>query len=139
VDTLALEEDFRIVAQASDGSEAIDKIRELKPNVAILDVNMPGLNGQQVTHQVTSEHLPTRVVLLTGYDDIEQAIHAVLAGAVGYCEKEIEPETLAPAGNWIIGSMNKWTERGDRTVSRVHLSIHSPTVKWKCCPAWYAG
>ena len=64
--------------------------------VAILDVNMPGMNGQQVTHQVTSEHLPTRVVLLTGYDDIEQAIHAVLAGAVGYCAKEISPELLAP-------------------------------------------
>jgi DNA-binding NarL/FixJ family response regulator len=95
VDTLSLEEDFRILAQAADGDEAIEKIRALKPNVAILDVNMPGLNGQQVTHQVTSEHLPTRVVLLTGYDDIEQAIHAVLAGAVGYCAKEIEPETLA--------------------------------------------
>jgi DNA-binding NarL/FixJ family response regulator len=63
--------------------------------VAILDVNMPGLNGQQVTHQVTSEHLPTRVILLTGYDDIEQAIHAVLAGAMGYCAKEIEPDVLA--------------------------------------------
>ena len=83
VDTLSLEEDFRIVGQASNGTEAIERIRSLRPKVAILDVNMPGLNGQQVTHQVTSEHLPTRVVLLTGYDDIEQAIHAVLAGAVG--------------------------------------------------------
>ena len=83
VDTLSLEEDFRILAQASDGTEAIERIRELKPKVAILDVNMPGLNGQQVTHQVTSEHLATRVILLTGYDDIEQAIHSVVAGAVG--------------------------------------------------------
>ena len=83
VDTLSLEEDFRIVGQASNGTEAIERIRALKPRVAILDVNMPGLNGQQVTHQVTSEHLSTRVVLLTGYDDIEQAIHAVLAGAYG--------------------------------------------------------
>src|SRR5829696_4199062 len=95
VDTLSLEEDFRILGQASNGIEAIEKIRTLKPNVAVLDVNMPGLNGQQVTHQVTSEHLPTRVVLLTGYDDIEQAIHAVLAGAVGYCAKEIGPDVLA--------------------------------------------
>ena len=95
VDALALENDFRILGQASDGDEAIEKIRSLKPMVAILDVNMPGMNGQQVTHQVTSEHLSTRVVLLTGYDDVEQAIHAVLAGAVGYCAKEIEPEVLA--------------------------------------------
>jgi len=95
VDALSLEKDFRIVAQASDGKEAITLIRSLNPMVAIVDINMPGLNGQQVTHQVTSEHLSTRVVLLTGYDDVEQAIHAVLAGAVGYCAKEIQPEVLA--------------------------------------------
>ena len=95
VDALSLEKDFDVLAQASDGEEAIDQIRSLKPVVAVLDVNMPGKNGQQVTHQVASENLPTRVVLLTGYDDIEQAIHAVLAGAAGYCAKEIEPDVLA--------------------------------------------
>lgn len=95
VDTLSLENDLRIMAQAANGDEAIELIRSLKPKVAILDVNMPGMNGQQVTHQVTSEHLPTRVILLTGYDDIEQAVHAVLAGAVGYCAKEISPDILA--------------------------------------------
>jgi len=95
VDTLSLEKDFRVLAQAANGDEAIEIIRTHKPRVAVLDVNMPGMNGQQVTHQVTSEHLPTRVVLLTGYDDIEQAIHAVLAGAVGYCAKEISPDVLA--------------------------------------------
>jgi DNA-binding NarL/FixJ family response regulator len=95
VDALSLEKDFKIVAQASDGKEAIALIRSLNPVVAIVDINMPGMNGQQVTHQVTSEHLSTRVVLLTGYDDVEQAIHAVLAGAVGYCAKEIQPDVLA--------------------------------------------
>src|SRR5215211_204535 len=103
VDTLALEADFQIVAQAADGTEAIELIRSLKPKVAVLDVNMPGMNGQQVTHQVTSEHLPTRVVLLTGYDDIEQAIHAVLAGAVGYCAKEIGPDVLAQTVHAVAG------------------------------------
>jgi DNA-binding NarL/FixJ family response regulator len=95
VDALSLEKDFHVLAQASNGEEAINQIRIHKPMVAVLDVNMPEMNGQQVTHQVTSEHLPTRVVLLTGYDDIEQAIHAVLAGAAGYCAKEIEPDVLA--------------------------------------------
>ena len=95
VDVLSLENDFAVIAQASNGDEAIEKIRSLNPMVAVLDVNMPGKNGQQVTHQVASNKLPTRVVLLTGYDDIEQAIHAVLAGAAGYCAKEIEPHVLA--------------------------------------------
>jgi DNA-binding NarL/FixJ family response regulator len=95
VDALSLEKDFRVLGQAANGEEAIDQIRSFKPMVAVLDVNMPVMNGQQVTHQVTADHLPTRVVLLTGYDDIEQAIHAVLAGAAGYCAKEIEPDVLA--------------------------------------------
>lgn len=95
VDVLALERDFRVIAQASNGMEAINLIRSVKPMVAVLDVNMPEMNGQQVTHQVTSERLPTRVILLTGYDDVEQAIHAMLAGAAGYCAKEIEPDVLA--------------------------------------------
>lgn len=95
VDALSLEKDFRVLGQAANGEEAINQIRSFKPMVAVLDVNMPEMNGQQVTHQVTADHLPTRVVLLTGYDDIEQAIHAVLAGAAGYCAKEIEPDVLA--------------------------------------------
>lgn len=95
VDALSLEKDFQVVAQAANGQEAIGLIRSLKPMVAVLDINMPEMNGQQVTHLVTAEHLSTRVVLLTGYDDTEQAIHAVLAGAVGYCAKEIEPDVLA--------------------------------------------
>lgn len=95
VDALSLEKDFRIVAQAADGNEAFDLIQSLKPTVAVLDVNMPGMNGQLVTHRVASGHLPTRVVLLTGYDDVEQAIHAILAGATGYCAKDIQPEVLA--------------------------------------------
>lgn len=95
VDALSLEKDFQVMAQAANGKEAIGLIRSLKPMVAVLDINMPEMNGQQVTHLVTAEHLSTRVVLLTGYDDTEQAIHAVLAGAVGYCAKEIEPDVLA--------------------------------------------
>ncbi|WKZ48410.1 MAG: response regulator transcription factor [Anaerolineales bacterium] len=95
VDALSLERDFRVLAQASNGSEALDQILALKPHVAILDVNMPGINGQQVTYRLSSDRISTRVVLLTGYDDIEQAIHAMLAGAGGYCAKDIEPEVLS--------------------------------------------
>ncbi|NOY97774.1 MAG: response regulator transcription factor, partial [Chloroflexi bacterium] len=57
-------------------------------------VNLPELNGQQVTHRVVQEKLPTRILLLTGYDDLEQAIHAALAGAAAYCAKDIDPQRL---------------------------------------------
>ncbi len=95
VDALSLEPDMRIIAQSAAGDEALELIRSKKPNVAILDVNLPGMNGQQITHLVSQDKLGTRIVLMTGYDDIEQAIHAALAGAHGYCSKDIEPQSLS--------------------------------------------
>jgi DNA-binding NarL/FixJ family response regulator len=95
VDALSLEPDMRIIAQSSDGEEALELIRSRKPTIAILDVNLPGMNGQQITHQVSQERMGSRVILMTGYDDVEQAIHAALAGAHGYCSKDIEPQSLS--------------------------------------------
>jgi two-component system response regulator DegU len=95
VDALSLEPDMRVIAQSASGDEALEMIRKLKPTIAVLDVNLPGMNGQQITHQVTQDRLPTRILLMTGYDDVEQAIHAALAGAYGYCSKDIQPQTLS--------------------------------------------
>lgn len=95
VDALSLEPDMRIIAQSAAGDDALELIRTKKPTIAVLDVNLPGMNGQQITHLVTQERLSTRIILMTGYDDVEQAIHAALAGAHGYCSKNIEPQTLS--------------------------------------------
>jgi len=109
VDALSLEPDMRVLAQATNGDEALELIRTLKPTVAILDVNLPGMNGQQITHHVTQDRLPTRILLMTGYDDVEQAIHAAIAGAAGYCAKDIETQSLPriireiAEGQFVIG------------------------------------
>lgn len=109
VDALSLDSEMKVLAQASSGDEAIALIRAKKPNVAVLDVNMPGINGQQITYQITQEKLPTRILLMTGYDDVEQAIHAVLAGASAYCSKDIQPQSLlriireVAVGKYVIG------------------------------------
>jgi DNA-binding NarL/FixJ family response regulator len=110
VDALTLESDLKVVGQSASGFDALELIRSLKPAVAVLDVNLPGLNGQQITHQVTQEKLPTRILLVTGYDDIEQALHAALAGAAAYCSKNIEPQNLIQIirevadGKFVFGS-----------------------------------
>jgi len=95
VDALSLEPDMRIIAQSATGDDALEMIRTKKPTIALLDVNLPGINGQQITHQVSQEKIPTRIILMTGYDDVEQAIHAALAGAYGYCSKDIQPQSLS--------------------------------------------
>lgn len=93
-DAVSLESDMKVLGQAPDGAQGLEMIRSLKPAVVLLDVNLPGMNGQQITHQVTQEKLPTRIVLMTGYDDIEQALHAAMAGAAAYCAKDVEPKEL---------------------------------------------
>jgi DNA-binding NarL/FixJ family response regulator len=94
VDAISLEDDMQVAGQLSTGEKALDTIRSLRPAIVLLDVNLPGMNGQQITHAMTSEKLPTRVVLMSGYDDAEQSLHAALAGAAAYCAKEIEPQSL---------------------------------------------
>jgi DNA-binding NarL/FixJ family response regulator len=109
VDALSLEPDMSVVGQASNGDEGLALIRSLRPNVAVLDVNLPGMNGQQITHLVTQDKLPTRILLLTGYDDVEQAIHAAIAGAAAYCSKDLQPQVLpriirdVAEGKFVIG------------------------------------
>lgn len=94
VDTLSLEPDLRVIGQSAHGEQGLELIRSLSPDVAIVDVNLPGMNGQQITHELVSEKVGTRVILLTAYDDIEQTLHAAIAGAFAYCSKDIQPEDL---------------------------------------------
>jgi len=101
-DSLSLEDDFDIVGQAESGESAMEIIRELKPDVTVLDVNLPGMNGQQITRLIVAEKINTRVILLTAYDDTEQVIHSMRAGAYAYCSKDIKPEFLVE----IIRSVN---------------------------------
>ncbi len=93
-DALSLSPRIRVIGQASHGVQGLEMILSLRPDLAIVDVNLPGMNGQQITHEVTSERISTRVILMTAYDDGEQMLHAAIAGASGYCTKDIQPEHL---------------------------------------------
>lgn len=94
INYLSLDPELTVIGAAADGEEALRLIRDLKPFIAVVDVNLPKLNGQQVTHQVISEKLSTRVILLTAYDDPDQLTHALYSGAYAYCSKGVEPEKL---------------------------------------------
>jgi two-component system response regulator DegU len=93
-DALSLNPRIRVIGQASHGVQGLEMILSLRPDLAIVDVNLPGMNGQQITHEVTSERISTRVILMTAYDDGEQMLHAAIAGASGYCTKDIQPDNL---------------------------------------------
>jgi len=96
-DTLSLEPDFDVIAAASSGEDGYQLIRELLPDVAVIDVNLPGMNGQKITRLLSDEKVGTRVLLLTAYDDTEQKVHAMRSGAAAYCTKDVRPEALVQA------------------------------------------
>jgi two-component system, NarL family, response regulator DegU len=127
-DALGLEQGFRVVGQAADGKHALELIRDLEPDIAVLDVNLPEMNGQQITHQVNQEKLPTRILLLTGYDDIEQAIHAAHAGAAAYCTKDIHPQGLISVIREVFTrrELDEWLESQMEGARRSYSEPGSP-------------
>ena len=93
-DALSLEPDLDVIAKAASGEEGLELISKLAPAVAVVDINLPGMNGQQITRRLVEEKMPTRVLLLTAYDDSGQKMQALRAGAAAYCTKDIMPEEL---------------------------------------------
>jgi DNA-binding NarL/FixJ family response regulator len=91
---LSLEDDIFIVGQCADGEEALRRISSDSPDVVIIDINLPSLNGLQVTRMLKASRMQIAVVVLTAYHDSEQVLHAMRAGASAYCAKDIMPDDL---------------------------------------------
>jgi DNA-binding NarL/FixJ family response regulator len=89
--------DIAVVAEASTGEEALALIREHRPDVAVLDIQMPGRTGIEVTRAVRAEQLHVGVLILTAYDDDPFVMTALQAGANGYVLKSAEPEDIVAA------------------------------------------
>lgn len=90
-------DDLELVAQASDGRAALEQIRELRPDVAVIDVRMPELDGSDVLAAVREEGLPTNVVFLSAFLDAKTVYEAVAAGANAYLSKEADTDEIVAA------------------------------------------
>jgi DNA-binding NarL/FixJ family response regulator len=88
------EQGIDIVGEAGDGAQAVRLVRELTPDVVVMDLNMPGIGGVEATRQVTSVAPLTRVVVLTISDQDGDVLDAILAGACGYLMKDASIEQL---------------------------------------------
>ncbi len=93
-DVLETDPQLQVVGEAANGEVAIQLAEELGPDVMIMDINLPDIMGLQVTRQIRGRRPEIKVVVITGYDDAEQAFHAIRAGASAYCAKDITPELL---------------------------------------------
>ena len=93
-DVLETNSQMKVVGEAADGEVAIEMAHEVDPDVILMDINLPTINGLQVTRKIKAQLPDVKVVMITGYDDAEQVFHALRAGASAYCPKDITPEAL---------------------------------------------
>lgn len=91
------EDDLRIVGEASDGAEAVRQVRELSPDVVLMDVRMPVLDGIEATRAITESGSAARIIILTTFDVDEYAFAGLQAGASAFLLKDVAPSELIHA------------------------------------------
>lgn len=94
---IELEEDIVVISQASNGEEAIEKITKIKPNVVLLDINMPKMNGIQTLRRIKDMDKTIKVIMLTFHEDKEYLLETIYLGANGYVLKDAESASLVKA------------------------------------------
>jgi len=110
--------DIEVVGQAGDGAEAARKALETRPDVVILDVNMPGLNGVETARRI-HEALPSAGILaLTSHEEEEYVVGMVCAGASGYLVKDGAPAALLEAVRALRGGASYFSSRAFQAIVR---------------------
>jgi two-component system, NarL family, response regulator LiaR len=99
---LSASPNIEVVGIAYDGAEAVEKVTALHPDLVLMDLKMPGMNGVQATHIIKQEHPATAVLVLTTYDQDEWVVDAIRAGANGYLLKDTGREDIVAAIEGVI-------------------------------------
>ena len=107
-------DDLEVVGQAGGGAEAVEVVRATRPDVVLMDLQMPDVDGVEATRQIVAEDLGGEVLVLTSYSDSARIVAALDAGAVGYLLKDADPEDVLD---------------GVRAVSRGESPIHPKVAR----------
>jgi len=96
-------EDMQVVAEAADGREAIRQVKQLMPDVAVIDISMPDLDGLEVISQLHAAFPEMPLLVLTMHEEEQYVVRAIQAGAMGYLTKQSAPEQLVSAIRRVVG------------------------------------
>ncbi len=111
--------DMAVVAEASDGREAIRLVREHRPDVAVIDISMPEIGGLEVIHRLRPEFPGLPILILTMHEEQQYAVRVIEAGAMGFITKKSAPEQLVKAIRKVHGGTRFLTEEAAE-----YLALH---------------
>ncbi|MCP3760717.1 response regulator transcription factor [Streptomyces sp. TBY4] len=94
---LEVQDDIEVVGEAADGGEGIERAEELRPDVILMDIKMPGTDGIEALRRLRGLENPARVLIVTSFTEQRTVVPALRAGAAGYVYKDIDPDALAAA------------------------------------------
>ena len=129
---LSTQPDFSVVGQAATGSEVVRMVTELRPDVLLLDLEMPDMDGVEALHRLRDAHVPVRVIVFTAFDTDERSLGAVRAGAQGYLLKGVPRDEVfqairvVHAGNSLLQPivasrlLRQVSEENTSTVTGIH-------------------
>ncbi|HMO57448.1 MAG TPA: response regulator transcription factor [Roseiflexaceae bacterium] len=96
-DFLELQDDIEVIGEAQSGEEGVKLARDLLPDVVLMDMVLPGIDGVEATRQIKASSPSSRVIVLTSFADDDKVFPAIKAGAISYLLKDVQPEDLARA------------------------------------------
>ena len=127
---LGLQDDFTVIGQAQDGLEAVELCRRSAPDVVIMDLIMPKLDGCAATQKITSENPDIRILLLTSYTESSKILHAIKGGASGAIGKNAPREELLSAIRSVAGGKTVFSDEIKQLMAEAKdIPVLSPRQK----------
>jgi DNA-binding NarL/FixJ family response regulator len=124
---LETDRDVHVVAEAGDGATAVLAARQHRPDLVLMDIQMPGMNGLEATRQIVSFDDPPRVLMLTTFDLDEYVFDALVAGASGFLLKDVTPEPLLAGVKTVAEGESLLAPRVTRRLIDSFVSDHPKT------------
>jgi DNA-binding NarL/FixJ family response regulator len=132
--------DLHLVGEAATGEQAVAMAAELRPDVVLMDLSMPGMDGVSATTRVLADNPDLHVLVLTSFSDQTRILDALHAGAEGYLLKHSEPEVILSGIREVVDGGSPLDPKAARvllTRARPARACTSPTASVRCC-AWSA-